>query len=359
MSFENRYSFTERLLHRLAFATPRLQIDYAEADDEAFAKVSGAARADRPVFIAALPRAGTTLLLDLCAERPDFATHTYRHMPFLFTPLLWRRFSGRFQRDDAPRERAHGDGMMVSADSPEAFEEMLWKAFWPNHYKADRIVPWTTEDGAAFKAFFQRHMAKIAALGATDPARPPRYISKNNGNIARLGWLAKAIPDAAFIVPFREPLSHAGSLHHQHLNFLSLHAKDRFSREYMAGVGHFDFGANLKPIDFDGWLAPGAFDATQPDFWLRYWIAAYGHILREHAERVMLVDYDALCEAPKTWLGAIGARLELEPGAFDEAAGKIRNRPSTARPELFDAALADQARGLHDQLQQAARSRAA
>lgn len=350
MSFENRYSLTERLLHRLAFATPRLQIDYAEADDEAFAKAHGAASAERPVFIAALPRAGTTLLLDLCAERADFATHTYRHMPFLFTPFLWRRFSAGFQRQDTPRERAHGDGMMVSADSPEAFEEMLWKAFWPKQYGKDRIGVWPEDGGADFKAFFQRHMAKIAVLGASDPARPPRYISKNNGNIARLGWLAHAFPDATFIVPFREPFGHAGSLHHQHLNFLSLHAKDKFSRAYMAGVGHFDFGANFKPIDFDGWLAPPPLEAERPDFWLEYWVAAYSHILREHAGRAVLVDYDALCAEPRARLGAIRARLGLEPGAFDAAAGRIRERAPTARPQTFSTPLAEQARSLHDQM---------
>ena len=28
-------------------------------------------------------------------------------------------------------ERAHGDGMTIGYDSHEAFEEVLWRAFWP------------------------------------------------------------------------------------------------------------------------------------------------------------------------------------------------------------------------------------
>ena len=100
----------------------------------------------KPVFITALPRAGTTLLLELCVETGYFASHTYRDMPFVLTPLLWERFSRLFKRSENPRERAHGDGMMISMDSPEAFEEIIWKGYWPSRYLADRIVPWTEPD---------------------------------------------------------------------------------------------------------------------------------------------------------------------------------------------------------------------
>lgn len=358
MSFENRYSFTERLLHRLAFATPRLQIDYAEADDEAFAKKYGSVRAERPVFITALPRAGTTLLLDLCAARADFATHTYRDMPFLLTPYLWSGFAARFQKHDAPRERAHGDGMMVNADSPEAFEEMLWKAFWPNQYKRDRILPWPETGGDDFIAFFRRHAAKIATLKKVDAAVSPRYISKNNGNIARLGQLARAFPDCAIVVPFRDPLRHAASLYRQHLNFTALHARDKFARDYMAGIGHFDFGANLKPIDFDGWLDACAYTPTQPDFWLAYWLSAYTHILNHYANAVLLIDYDALCEVPEAGLETMAAHIGLARDAFAQDAKRIRPQPPSVAL-AFDARLSAKAARLHEGLKHAAVSGAA
>ncbi len=32
-----------------------------------------------------------------------------------------------------------------------------------------------------------------------------------------------------------------------------MHARDPFARRYMEAIGHYDFGANLRPIDFDGW----------------------------------------------------------------------------------------------------------
>ena len=49
----------------------------------------------------------------------------------------------------------------------------------------------------------------------------------------------------------------------------------------IAGIGHFDFGANLKPVDFDGWFTKGSpKDPMTLGFWLDYWRAAYRHVLR-------------------------------------------------------------------------------
>ena len=64
---------------------------------------------------------------------------TYREMPFLLLPLLWNVISRRFYPPDTMLERAHGDGMTIGNDSVEAFEEILWRAFWPEKYPKDRI----------------------------------------------------------------------------------------------------------------------------------------------------------------------------------------------------------------------------
>src|SRR5262245_26410383 len=164
MPFENRYSATDRLLHRLAFCTRKAQIGLADLEEVVFRDQLARHELDRPLFITALPRAGTTLLLQLCVGAGTFASHTYRHMPFVLIPMLWNRFSRGFRRFDAPRERAHGDGMLVSVDSPEAFEEAIWIAFWPKHYRRDRIVPWQEEEDSLFQEFLTNHFKKIVAL---------------------------------------------------------------------------------------------------------------------------------------------------------------------------------------------------
>ena len=141
--------------------------------------------------------------------------------------------------------------MAVGSDSPQALEEMLWLAFFPQRYSGDRIKPWPdSADLGNFKLFFANHMRKIAALRR--PGVRARYVSKNNLNISRISALVNALPDADIVAPFRSPLQHAASLLRQHRNFLELHARDPFAKAYMAAVGHFDFGANLKPVDFDG-----------------------------------------------------------------------------------------------------------
>src|SRR5215472_6692675 len=88
---------------------------------------------DRPVFIAGLARAGTTILLRKLCELPEFASHRYADFPFLFTPCAWtwlRRLTP-YSRE-VPQERMHQDGIMVTAESPEAMEEVLWMAFFPH-----------------------------------------------------------------------------------------------------------------------------------------------------------------------------------------------------------------------------------
>src|SRR5262245_43286282 len=80
------YSGMDRALHRVAFATYDVQADLADIEDRLFAAHLGSITNQRPVFITSLPRAGTTLLLECCAALDEFASHTYRDMPFVMIP---------------------------------------------------------------------------------------------------------------------------------------------------------------------------------------------------------------------------------------------------------------------------------
>ncbi|MGD1920008.1 MAG: hypothetical protein ACFCAD_14605, partial [Pleurocapsa sp.] len=158
------YSQLDRNLHSLAFNTYTAQITLADFEDRLFSKQLKKCNNKKPVFITALPRAGTTLLLECCASSPEFAAHCYRDMPFVMIPCLWNRFSQTFQRTVASTERAHGDGMQISPDSHEALEEVVWKAFWQRHYHRDRLIPWDYEKNEEFKQFFDSHLRKIILL---------------------------------------------------------------------------------------------------------------------------------------------------------------------------------------------------
>lgn len=356
MSFAQRYSLLDRVLHRFAFATTWAQRGTADLEQRLFRKELAAVPDAPPVLITALPRAGTTILLELLAGMAPFAAHTYRDMPFVLCPMLWQRLSQRFQRTDAPRERAHGDGIEITQDSPEAFEEMIWRLFYKRHYRPDRIMPWSRCDDPEFLEFYRAHMRKIVALRRRQKPTASRYVAKNNLDIARLPAILDALPTAVVLVPFREPLQHAASLLQQHVRFLQMHRDDAFARRYMAGIGHFDFGANLKPIDFGGWLQGRKVrEAEGLSFWLDYWIAAHQHLLA-HAGRARLhpICYERLGAAPD--LRPLAACLRLgDAGELQRRAAMLKGgRSHTVEAGAVAPARLAAANDLYAQLQAAA-----
>jgi hypothetical protein len=354
--FENRYSRLDRLLHRLAFRTGAAQEALADIEATAFRRALDSTPSADPVFITALPRAGTTILLNLLWSMGRFASPTYRDMPFVLCPLLWSRFTGAFAVEDTPRERAHGDGMEVSGSSPEAFEETVWKRFWPRHYTTDRIVPWEPgEENAEFNAFFERHMKKIVIVRRRERPAAQRYLSKNNASIARLAARTGPMATGTLLVPFREPVQHAASMLLQHRRFLEIHAEDDFTRRYMSAIGHHEFGSDLRPVDFDGWLA----DAPEPgglEFWLRYWITAYAHILDHLGPSVVLVSYDRLTGQPDEALPPLADVLGVPGSELLTQSGRLRSpRHHDVDPGEVPGALRRQASQLYRELLQEAR----
>ncbi|WP_390913740.1 sulfotransferase [Pseudosulfitobacter sp. SM2401] len=329
------YNTLDIALHDFAFAAPGRQRSLGKFETALFRRRINMDHAKRPVFVTSLPRAGTTIMLEMLAGLPQFASATYRHMPFTLSPLLWGGFSGAFRKSGGTVERAHGDGIKVGFDSPEAFEEMLWIAFWPEHFDDTKITPWDADERhPEFETFFRTHMAKIVATkpGAT------RYLSKNNANIARLGLIERLFPDATIIVPIRNPRAQVCSLMRQHQRFCDLHAREPFARRYMEGAGHLEFGEALRPIAFDD-ASPNPATAQDTTFWLTYWIAAYEHVLATAGPAVVVVDHDALCADPSGFLPEIAQAMGLDCDAELAARGAIL-RPAGPPPNLNDVPLA-------------------
>lgn len=325
------YSAADRFVHRLALGNLELQKSLSDIESRVHARRLAGIAIDRPVFITSLPRAGTTLLLEVVYETGAFASLTYRDMPFVLCPLLWHAIARGFRRHDERRERAHGDGMTVGYDSPEAFEEVLWKAYWPRHYAADHIRPWSAADrGGEFERAFVDHLRKVIAVRQAGGVDVLRYVAKNNANIARLPLLAALFPDGTFLVPFRNPADHAASLARQHQNFLARHAADPFSQRYMEWIGHYEFGRAFRPIAFAGTVAGGPDDA---DFWLHYWDTGFRHILATAPPRTVFIDYDALCENPRDGLAPIAAALGLPEKALQPAANRFHAASHYAAPD--------------------------
>ena len=299
---------------------------------------------DRPVFIAGLARAGTTILLRKLCELPDFASHRYSDFPFLFTPYAWtqlRRLAPAARQ--APRERMHKDGIMVTAESPEAMEEVLWMAFFPHlHDPARSNVLDERTRCPEFESFLADHIRKlILARGA------PRYISKNNYNLTRLSYLARIFPDARFLLPIRAPLAHVASLMKQHALFREIQLGSDAARRHLRLVGHFEFGLDRRPIN------PGEHDGIiavedcwkrgeEARGWAKYWAVLYRHVAHrletepELAGRCVLVRYEDLCDRAPDTLAAIGRHLGLGSAPTEQLAAGLR-RPDYYVPHFTDA----------------------
>lgn len=343
------YTALERLLHKVAFATPQVQRAAADIEAGLFARRVEEVASEPPLFVTALPRAGTTLLLEALAEFDEIATHTYRDMPFVAAPLLWDRLSAAFRKSASLRERAHADGVMIGYDSPEAFEEVLWRLLWPEKYHDDRIELWSAADaGAAERAFLDSHFKKIVGLRAAGVAKA-RYASKNNANIARLDLLPWLFPGAVVLVPVRDPLEQATSLWRQHLRFRELQAKHPFVAAYMSDIGHYEFGRLHRPFAFGEFpMRPSDGAPDQLDYWLRYWIAAYEEV--DAARRqVRPLGYEGLCAEPRAALGGLAEIVGLPRGdALTRAVARVHGPPRPrADPAQFDPALVARARELY------------
>jgi hypothetical protein len=272
-------------------------------------------------------------------------------MPFVLAPLLWEKVSRAFRRPSEMRERAHGDGMEVGYDSPEAFEEVIWRLVWPRKY-GESIALWTEHDEApGFAEAFRDHMRRIIARRST-PSSEARYASKNNANIARVPLLRKLFPDCRILVPVRDPIGQAVSLLQQHRRFGLLHSRDRFSKEYMRDIGHLEFGELHRPIDFAGtdeMLARYRPDTL--DYWVAYWECAFRHLLTQSGSLVFL-SYEGLCAAGTSVMDSVGDYLELPSGALRMAFGDGLRSPREPGPgaRVADRDLAHRARALHQEL---------
>lgn len=349
------YTRLDRLIHKIAFKSTTLQNLMTDIEANFFSEKWKSIDVDRPIFITSLPRAGTTIVLESLFRLPGLAVHTYRDMPFVLTPVLWKSLASHFYQKSQQKERAHGDGLKVNEDSPEAFEEILWKKFYPEHYLDNTIKPWFKSDlNDEFKTYFTEHIRKILSIRLESHSPNIRYVSKNNGNVARIELLRETFPDAFIIIPLREPIEHAISLWRQHNNFIKQHAETPFIAEYMADIGHFEFGILHKPIEFDGIESLiKNYNPTSIDYWLKYWIIAFEYL--NQLQGVDFISYEALCSNGEPGLTKLSQHLGIQASREDiSSAASIFRAPPTPRQSEYEisADLVHEATELHTEILQ-------
>ena len=346
------YRFGDRFFHTLAFSNNGVQRIALQIDDFVFARRIASVPESEPIFLTSLARGGTTALLNAFHDMPGVGTHLYLDMPFVTAPLLWSKVSRQNFRSVGRRKRAHGDGFEIDLDSPEAFEEVLWKLYWPDHYQETAILPWTAAEAReeAQKAF-EAHFKKIVLLRRKARLRadnhPVRYMSKNNANLARLDLPRAMFPNCDIVIALRRPGPHAASLCRQHRNFAVLHDKDHFARRYMSDIGHFEFGALHRPLAFEGFDTTNS-DPEEPDYWLRYWIAAFRSV-NPAIERCHVVSQDSLRAQPQATMEALANKLNIATGGLG-CSQHFRSTPDIEPKNLFTPKLLAEADEIYDTL---------
>tara|TARA_Y100000741_G_scaffold357262_1_gene334917 strand:- start:755 stop:1720 length:966 start_codon:yes stop_codon:yes gene_type:complete len=277
----NNYSWLQKRLHQFALSAQFMR--EATYDIESFL-ISPIQETNNHVFIAGLARSGTSILLNALYESNQFSSLLYKDMPFILAPNLWSRVSFGKKNLDLV-ERAHGDGIKISINSPEAFEEVFWMTF--NDDK--------NESNKKFIKYVQLINHKY---------KKDRYLSKNNQNIRRVKLLSKIFPHSKILIPYRNPLQHAFSLLSQHKRFIKNAKIDKFIANYMELIGHKEFGPNYKPL-FSNKIK--FIDDLDINHWIEQWYLTYKKCYEslENKNNICFICYEELCKSHEYWLSIL------------------------------------------------------
>lgn len=292
---------------------------------------------DRPVFVSGLARSGSTILTEVLCQHPQTTSLRYSDFPLSWTPYWWNSLRIRLPLPtQEPQERAHKDRMMITADSPEAIEEVLWMHFFPGAHKTGRThVLDANESHAVFEKYYKNHIRKL--LVARDRQR---YVAKNNYNVTRLEYLLKLFPDARFIIPIREPVQHVASLVKQHRLFSQQNAEDPRISKQLKLAGHYEFGPERCPVIVDE-SRQANYDEKPDDvsWYAMQWADIYGFLAERMTKNqalrdaCLVVHYEAVCARTRKNLSRVFAHAGLND---DRAQSIIESyAPTISAPDYY------------------------
>ena len=215
------YSRTQKFLHDFVLSKKFINKSLFEIEKIIYLKNKDIKNQSH-LFITGLPRSGTTSLLNFIYSSNQYASLTYKNMPFILSPNFSKLFN---KKNISRKERLHGDGIDYDINSPEALDEIFFN-----------------NDEEFIKNELVNYIQLILLSENKD-----KYLSKNNLNFKRIDLIHSILPHSVFLIPIREPLQQAYSLLNQHLHFSQLQKEDDFIRRYINYLGHNEFGLDHKP----------------------------------------------------------------------------------------------------------------
>jgi len=336
------------LFERLPSVGPRL----SALEDAAIGTAPVPAVHQPELYVCGVARCGSTALLQALAGLPGATAHRYADFAGLWAPYWWNWWRARTRLGQAVAvERAHGDGIRVTDESPEALEEVLWTHFHPWLHRGLRSEALEPADLApGFTDLLRRHVAKLLWVrGAT------RYVCKANYHLVRLRAVRAVFPAARFVVPIRAPSAHVASLLRQDARFRAFAAADPRIVAHLRRVGHYEFGPHKRAVHLGD---PRAFAEVESAF--AGGDAARGYALswaQQHAwlcdaldadpalrECVLLVRHEDLRADPRPALRRIAGHAALAPDAADAWIARVAPGLASSAPPADDRAPADDGR---------------
>ncbi len=264
------YNLIDKTLHRIFFRSNIIQKSLFDLEKLIFHEKKNYNFLENHIFISGLPRCGTTIFLQYVYNSNFFSSLTYKNMPFLTAPNLFKLFFKSTKIKSI--KRVHNDGLRYDLNSPEAFDQVFLELF----------------DNKELVSSYREYVFLICKF-----YDKKRYLSKNNYNYKRISLIKKAFPNSKILILFREPLQHAFSLLNQHTHFKRLQRINPFVLEYMNFLGHHEFGLNYK-----FWNKPKFFlNQNKIDHWLEQWLMFYQNILdfKNNNNSFILISYEDLC----------------------------------------------------------------
>ena len=246
------YSKSQKFLHDFVLSKKIINKSLFEIEKIIFLKKTEINNQPH-IFVTGLPRSGTTILLNFLYSSNQYASLTYKNMPFFLSPNFSKLFNSKKM---IKKERMHNDGIFYDIDSPEAFDEMFFNI--DHEFAKKELIN-----------YFQ-----LICLSQNKK----KYLSKNNLNYKRIDLISKFLPNCIFLIPIREPLQQAYSILNQHLRFNKFQKDDDFVKRYMNYLGHNEFGLIHKP-----WNKPVNYkDVNKIDYWLEQWYLFYKNIYNKY-----------------------------------------------------------------------------
>ncbi len=234
---------------------------------------------------------------------------------------------------------------MITADSPEAIEEVLWMHFFPDAHKPDRNhVMGEHESHPSFEKHYQNHIRKLVAV-----RNGQRYLAKNNYHVTRIEYLLKLFPDARFVIPIRDPMHQVASLMKQHRLFGQKNEEDSRVSQQLQLSGHFEFGPLRCPIIVDeSRQAHYGKGLDEVAWYANQWADVYGFLqqrMKENqtlARACLIIPYEELCSRTRKSLHRLFVHLDINDKWAEEiieACAPTINAPDYYQPDFSAAQL--------------------